>query len=176
LGSVTVIELASGASASKVTWPVTVTLVGETERVEPLIGLVLTNVFAETFVTPKNVSSKIAAIRVRLTFPFRKDLGSPSIRAYRLTSLHLLPSLNYRMETVMPTYQYACTACDHEFEAIQSFSDDSLTECPLCKGEIRKVYTAVGVVFKGSGFYKTDSVKKSTVADVPKVAPAPKAD
>ena len=80
------------------------------------------------------------------------------------------------METAMPTYQYACTACDHEFEAIQSFSDDSLTECPLCKGEIRKVYTAVGVVFKGSGFYKTDSVKKSAVADVPKVAPAPKAD
>ena len=57
----------------------------------------------------------------------------------------------------MPTYQYACTACDHQFEAIQSFSDDSLTICPECKGEIRKVYTAVGVVFKGSGFYKTDS-------------------
>jgi putative FmdB family regulatory protein len=80
------------------------------------------------------------------------------------------------MEPVVPTYQYACTACDHEFEAIQSFSDESLTECPQCKGEIRKVYTAVGVVFKGSGFYKTDSVKKSTVADVPKAAPAPKAD
>jgi putative FmdB family regulatory protein len=76
----------------------------------------------------------------------------------------------------MPTYQYACTACDPEFEAIQSFSDDSLTECPQCKGEIRKVYTAVGVVFKGSGFYKTDSAKKSTAADVPKAAPAPKAD
>jgi len=44
----------------------------------------------------------------------------------------------------MPTYQYACTACDHEFEAIQSFSDDSLTKCPQCQGEIRKVYTAVG--------------------------------
>jgi putative FmdB family regulatory protein len=80
------------------------------------------------------------------------------------------------MEPVMPTYQYACTACDHEFEAIQSFSDDSLTECPQCKGEIRKVYTAVGVVFKGSGFYKTDSVKKSVTPEVPKVAPAPKAD
>jgi putative FmdB family regulatory protein len=76
----------------------------------------------------------------------------------------------------MPTYQYACTACDHAFEAIQSFSDDSLTECPQCKGEIRKVYTAVGVVFKGSGFYKTDSTQKSTTPDVPKVAPAPKAD
>lgn len=73
------------------------------------------------------------------------------------------------MEPVMPTYQYACNACDHQFEAIQSFSDASLTECPECKGEIRKVYTAVGVVFKGSGFYKTDSVKAAP-------APAPKAD
>ena len=76
----------------------------------------------------------------------------------------------------MPTYQYACTACDHEFEAIQSFSDDSLTQCPLCKGEIRKVYTAVGVVFKGSGFYKTDSVTKTTAAEAPKATPAPSAD
>ena len=80
------------------------------------------------------------------------------------------------METVMPTYQYACTTWDHEFEAIQSFSDDSLTQCPQCKGEIRKVYTAVGVVFKGSGFYKTDSAKKATVAEAPKVTPAPSAD
>jgi putative FmdB family regulatory protein len=60
----------------------------------------------------------------------------------------------------MPTYQYACIACDHAFEAFQSFSDDALTECPECKGEIRKVYSTVGVVFKGSGFYKTDSVAK----------------
>lgn len=59
----------------------------------------------------------------------------------------------------MPTYQYACATCGHEFEMIQSFSDDSLTQCPECNGEIRKVYTAVGVVFKGSGFYKTDSAK-----------------
>lgn len=89
-----------------------------------------------------------------------------------------------RSGVVMPTYQYACTACDHQFEAIQSFSDDSLTICPECKGEIRKVYTAVGVVFKGSGFYKTDSAKsdsaKSTPAatptTVPAPAPAPKAD
>jgi putative FmdB family regulatory protein len=76
----------------------------------------------------------------------------------------------------MPTYQYACTACEHEFEAIQSFSDDSLTKCPECQGEIRKVYSAVGVVFKGSGFYKTDSAKKTTSTDLPKASPAPKAD
>ncbi len=71
----------------------------------------------------------------------------------------------------MPTYQYACNACEHEFEAIQSFSDASLTQCPQCKGEIRKVYSAVGVVFKGSGFYKTDSVKKTTVSEPAKTTP-----
>ncbi len=57
----------------------------------------------------------------------------------------------------MPTYQYACTACDHAFEQFQSFSEDSLTVCPRCEGRLRKVFNAVGVVFKGSGFYRTDS-------------------
>ena len=57
----------------------------------------------------------------------------------------------------MPTYQYACTECDHAFEQFQSFSDDSLTVCPACEGRLRKVFNAVGVVFKGSGFYRTDS-------------------
>ncbi|MGA9746948.1 MAG: FmdB family zinc ribbon protein [Nocardioides sp.] len=57
----------------------------------------------------------------------------------------------------MPTYQYACTDCDHAFEQFQSFSDDSLTRCPACEGKLRKVFNAVGVVFKGSGFYRTDS-------------------
>ena len=57
----------------------------------------------------------------------------------------------------MPTYQYACTACDHRFDAVQSFSDASLTECPECAGRLRKLYGSVGVVFKGSGFYRTDS-------------------
>jgi putative FmdB family regulatory protein len=57
----------------------------------------------------------------------------------------------------MPTYQYACTECGHAFEQFQSFSDDSLTVCPECKGRLRKVFNAVGVVFKGSGFYRTDS-------------------
>lgn len=64
----------------------------------------------------------------------------------------------------MPTYQYACTACGHELEAVQSFSDAALTECPDCAGALRKVFSAVGVVFKGSGFYKTDSRAKSTSA------------
>ena len=56
----------------------------------------------------------------------------------------------------MPTYQYACTECDHAFEQFQSFTDDALTECPQCHGRLRKLFNAVGVVFKGSGFYITD--------------------
>ena len=67
----------------------------------------------------------------------------------------------------MPTYQYACTACGHELEAVQSFSDAALTECPECKGALRKVFSAVGVVFKGSGFYKTDSRSSSTGSSKP---------
>ena len=57
----------------------------------------------------------------------------------------------------MPTYQYACTACGEKHEAVQSFTDAPLTECPACGGALRKVFSAVGVVFKGSGFYKNDS-------------------
>jgi putative FmdB family regulatory protein len=57
----------------------------------------------------------------------------------------------------VPTYQYACTECDHRFDAVQSFSDPSLTECPVCGGRLRKVFSSVGIVFKGSGFYRTDS-------------------
>ncbi len=62
----------------------------------------------------------------------------------------------------MPTYQYACTECRHAFEQFQSFSEDSLTVCPECGGKLRKVFNAVGVVFKGSGFYRTDSRAAST--------------
>lgn len=61
------------------------------------------------------------------------------------------------VEGFVPTYQYACTACGHQLEAVQSFSDDPLSECPECEGRLRKVFSAVGVVFKGSGFYRTDS-------------------
>lgn len=57
----------------------------------------------------------------------------------------------------MPTYQYQCTACREGLEAVQKFTDDALTDCPACGGRLRKVYSAVGVVFKGSGFYRTDS-------------------
>lgn len=61
----------------------------------------------------------------------------------------------------MPTYQYACADCGHDLEAVQSFSDDPLTVCPECGGTLRKVFGNVGVVFKGSGFYRTDSRKSS---------------
>src|ERR1700712_995822 len=60
----------------------------------------------------------------------------------------------------VPTYQYACTECGHSFDIVQSFSEDSLSVCPECGGRLRKVYNAVGVVFKGSGFYRTDSREK----------------
>lgn len=57
----------------------------------------------------------------------------------------------------MPTYQYRCTECGNNLEAVQKFTDPALTVCPACSGSLRKVFNAVGVVFKGSGFYRTDS-------------------
>ena len=57
----------------------------------------------------------------------------------------------------MPTYQYQCTECGEALEVVQKFTDDALTICPNCEGRLRKVYSAVGIVFKGSGFYRTDS-------------------
>ena len=56
----------------------------------------------------------------------------------------------------MPTYQYACTECGEQLEMVQKFSDDPLTVCPACSGRLRKVFSPVGIVFKGSGFYRTD--------------------
>ena len=64
----------------------------------------------------------------------------------------------------MPTYQYACTECGHAFDQFQSFSDDALTQCPECQGRLRKIFNAVGVVFKGSGFYRNDSRDKKPSA------------
>lgn len=57
----------------------------------------------------------------------------------------------------MPTYAYACTSCSHQFDAVQSFSEDALTLCPECGGALRKQYGSIGVTFNGSGFYRTDS-------------------
>lgn len=64
----------------------------------------------------------------------------------------------------MPIYEYACTACGERTEAKQGFDDPPLTECPICGGSLRKLYSPVGIVFKGSGFYSTDAKKKSSKA------------
>ncbi|MFC6014176.1 FmdB family zinc ribbon protein [Nocardia lasii] len=67
----------------------------------------------------------------------------------------------------MPTYSYACTECDNRFDIVQSFSDDTLTECPQCAGKLRKLFNSVGIVFKGSGFYRTDSRGGASTASEP---------
>lgn len=61
----------------------------------------------------------------------------------------------------MPTYSYACTECDNRFDAVQALTDDALTSCPQCTGKLRKLFNSVGVVFKGSGFYRNDSRESS---------------
>jgi putative FmdB family regulatory protein len=78
------------------------------------------------------------------------------------------------METRMPTYEYACQSCGEHVDVVQAFTDDPLTVCQHCQGPLRKVFGSVGIVFKGSGFYKTDSrqattpkAKKSTGSDAP---------
>ena len=65
----------------------------------------------------------------------------------------------------MPTYQYRCTECGEDLEAVQKFSDAPLVTCPACGGRLRKVFNAVGVVFKGSGFYRTDSRAEKTATN-----------
>ncbi|MGB3771297.1 MAG: FmdB family zinc ribbon protein [Rhodococcus sp. (in: high G+C Gram-positive bacteria)] len=65
----------------------------------------------------------------------------------------------------MPTYSYACTECDNRFDIVQSFTEDSLTVCPECSGKLRKLFNNVGIVFKGSGFYRNDSRGKSSTSE-----------
>ena len=72
----------------------------------------------------------------------------------------------------MPTYQYTCTECGEPLETVQKFSDEPLTVCPACGGRLRKVFSPVGIVFKGSGFYRTDSRKSAAAAAA--AAPAAK--
>ncbi|MBB1244190.1 FmdB family transcriptional regulator [Streptomyces durbertensis] len=67
----------------------------------------------------------------------------------------------------MPTYQYQCTECGEGLEAVQKFTDDALTECPSCEGRLKKVFSAVGIVFKGSGFYRNDSRGSSSSSSLP---------
>jgi len=79
-------------------------------------------------------------------------------------------------EGIVPTYQYRCTECGEELEAVQKFSDDPLTVCPACQGSLRKVFSPVGIVFKGSGFYRTDSRKGSSADGAKKDADGAKKD
>ncbi|MFE4665198.1 FmdB family zinc ribbon protein [Streptomyces sp. NPDC056716] len=72
----------------------------------------------------------------------------------------------------MPTYQYQCTECGQGLEAVQKFTDDALTECPNCAGRLKKVFSAVGIVFKGSGFYRNDS-RGSSSSSAPAAAKSP---
>lgn len=67
----------------------------------------------------------------------------------------------------MPTYSYACTQCDNRFDIVQSFSDDALSVCEQCSGKLRKLFNSVGIVFKGSGFYRTDSRGGASTASEP---------
>ncbi|RDI51751.1 FmdB family zinc ribbon protein [Nocardia mexicana] len=67
----------------------------------------------------------------------------------------------------MPTYSYQCTQCGDKFDIVQSFSDDALTTCEKCSGKLRKLFNSVGIVFKGSGFYRTDSRNGSSTASEP---------
>ncbi len=81
----------------------------------------------------------------------------------------------------MPTYEYLCNQCEHGFEVVQRFTEAAIQVCPKCNGDVRKVYNNVGVVFKGSGFYKTDSrgtqtSKPDSSASKSESAPAPKND
>ena len=76
----------------------------------------------------------------------------------------------------MPTYQYRCADCGRELEVVQKFTDASLTECPTCTGDLRKVFNAVGVVFKGSGFYATDNRTKGKTDAAKPATSAPAAE
>jgi putative FmdB family regulatory protein len=96
---------------------------------------------------------------------------SPGPSANRADARHRASSLtgpeHHQGATAVPTYEYACTNPEgkHQFEVVQSFSDAPVTECPECGAPVRKVYGSVGVVFKGSGFYRTDSRKSASASD-----------
>ena len=100
--------------------------------------------------------------RRRLAYPWVTP-SPPAASSRRSGVTRAAHHHRFRRRTIVPTYAYACTECDHRFEAVQSFSDDSLTVCPECEGRLRKVFNAVGIVFKGGGFYRTDSRSGSSV-------------
>ena len=88
------------------------------------------------------------------------DPGNPDAAERRRVAWGPARGLRYDPAT-MPVYEYRCRDCGHEFEIQQSMSDDTLTVCPSCSGDLRKVFSPVGIAFKGSGFYKNDSGSRS---------------
>jgi putative FmdB family regulatory protein len=85
----------------------------------------------------------------------------------RVSGRSIVPARPRSWEFVMPTYEYACTRCGQHIEVVQSMSDAPLTECGVCGGPLRKVFAPIGIVFKGSGFYRTDSRGKSSSSEKP---------
>jgi putative FmdB family regulatory protein len=79
-------------------------------------------------------------------------------------------------EELVPTYQYACTECGEPLEVVQKFTDAALTECPACAGRLRKIFSPAAIVFRGSGFYRTDSRKSSTATTTPAKESAKKSE
>ena len=144
-----------------------VTAVGATLRTDPATGDELTNEVANAGPAPSaQINTEIRIIAIFFI------AASLSISPNLATTLRLSP---------MPTYEYICNECEHLFEAVQSFSEAAIDSCPQCKGVVRKIYNNVGVVFKGSGFYKTDSRTPATPAATPakaesKTTPAPKTE
>src|SRR5262249_51203015 len=108
-----------------------------------------------------------------LLLPVRKFAHTPLADASSLLALSLVECQRPVPEELeVPTYAYACTECDHRFDAVQAFSDASLTDCPECRGRLRKLFSAVGIVFKGSGFYRTDSRTQSNGSNDTKPQPS----
>src|SRR5437763_8759458 len=81
-----------------------------------------------------------------------------------------------RLRSAMPVYEYVCKSCGHQLEVSQSFKDAPLTTCPVCGGELRKVFSSVGIMFKGSGFYRTDSRGSGRTDSTPAKAGADKGE
>lgn len=105
-------------------------------------------------------------LQAQLSVASQDSWGRTRVRLFRYRlSTHVVRVLTLqRNEEEMPTYEYACKQCGEHLEVVQSFHDDALTECHNCGGELKKVFGNIGIVFKGSGFYKTDSRSTSSGA------------
>jgi putative FmdB family regulatory protein len=149
-----------------------VTELGATIKTSLLAGNVLIIEFADEGLT---ITKAKKPTKAATTIDFRTLGPIPDFDSIRLNTL-----INLEL-CLVPTYEYICNECELTFEAVQSFSDEPISICPACGKGVRKVYSNVGVVFKGAGFYKTDSRKAasasttttSTTSSTPAPAPAP---